>query len=239
MYSLSTYNNNRFYEAAKLKVDPMSDKYPSMSPYVYCSNNPIRRIDPNGMLDGDFFDWYGKYLGTDGNKKDNKVFIVSDNKSRQQIKGNERRGKTTDASKVKADVSTTKEVLNETLNVYGRTVKNGGDDEEASTFDKNGKLKTYPTGNKNKSAIDESGDVSIHSHPLNILENGNLYTTEEGEDDPEAFSGYNLNIIVGDSNCDPEGVGCNRTPEATFYDSKTEIIGTMKLSDIKKITDRK
>ena len=48
MYSLSTYNNNRFYEAAKLKVDPMSDKYPSMSPYNYCANNPVILVDPNG-----------------------------------------------------------------------------------------------------------------------------------------------------------------------------------------------
>ena len=48
MYSLSTYNNNRFYEAAKLKVDPMADKYPSTSPYAYCANNPIILVDPDG-----------------------------------------------------------------------------------------------------------------------------------------------------------------------------------------------
>ena len=32
-----------------LSVDPMSDKYPSMSPYNYCANNPVKLIDPNGM----------------------------------------------------------------------------------------------------------------------------------------------------------------------------------------------
>ena len=48
MYYLSTYNYNHFYEAAKLKVDPMSDKYPSLSPYVYCANNPVKLVDPNG-----------------------------------------------------------------------------------------------------------------------------------------------------------------------------------------------
>lgn len=31
-----------------LSVDPMSDKYPSLSPYVYCGNNPVKLVDPNG-----------------------------------------------------------------------------------------------------------------------------------------------------------------------------------------------
>ena len=30
-----------------LSVDPMSDKYPSMSPYTYCANNPVMIKDPN------------------------------------------------------------------------------------------------------------------------------------------------------------------------------------------------
>ena len=31
-----------------LSMDPMSDKYPSLSPYTYCANNPIKLVDPNG-----------------------------------------------------------------------------------------------------------------------------------------------------------------------------------------------
>ena len=32
-----------------LSVDPMADKYPSISPYAYCAWNPIKVLDPRGM----------------------------------------------------------------------------------------------------------------------------------------------------------------------------------------------
>ena len=33
-----------------LSVDPMADKYPSMSPYNYCAWNPMKLVDPDGMI---------------------------------------------------------------------------------------------------------------------------------------------------------------------------------------------
>ena len=32
-----------------LSVDPMGDKYPSVSPYAYCAWNPVKLVDPDGM----------------------------------------------------------------------------------------------------------------------------------------------------------------------------------------------
>ena len=49
--SSSPTHSERHYNAALsiwLSVDPMSDKYPGVSPYAYCGNNPVRLVDPNG-----------------------------------------------------------------------------------------------------------------------------------------------------------------------------------------------
>ncbi len=46
-----TYFGARYYDSELsgwLSVDPMSDKYPMLSPYAYCANNPIILIDPDG-----------------------------------------------------------------------------------------------------------------------------------------------------------------------------------------------
>ena len=45
-----------------LSVDPMSDKYPGVSPYAYCANNPVRLVDPDGREI-----WVGDYYYCDGN----------------------------------------------------------------------------------------------------------------------------------------------------------------------------
>ena len=71
-----------------LSVDPMSDKYPSLSPYNYCAWNPMKLVDPDGatpriyvetkgvghafvsvVVKGETIVYtYGRYLGGDKNK---------------------------------------------------------------------------------------------------------------------------------------------------------------------------
>lgn len=41
----------RFYDGIRFTtMDPLAEKYYSVSPYAYCANNPIRFIDPDGRI---------------------------------------------------------------------------------------------------------------------------------------------------------------------------------------------
>ena len=47
-----SYFGSRYYSSDLsiwLSVDPMSDKYPSLSPYTYCADNPVKLVDPKKL----------------------------------------------------------------------------------------------------------------------------------------------------------------------------------------------
>ena len=56
MHGLDEYDSQaRMYYPAIMRtttLDPLAEKYYSISPYAWCGNNPVNRIDPDGM------DWY-------------------------------------------------------------------------------------------------------------------------------------------------------------------------------------
>jgi RHS repeat-associated protein len=63
-----SYFGSRYYSSDLsiwLSVDPMSDKYASLSPYTYCANNPVKLVDPDGEEVDDNLDKW-KYNKTTG-----------------------------------------------------------------------------------------------------------------------------------------------------------------------------
>ena len=70
-----SYFGARYYDSdlmtGWLSVDPLADKYPSLSPYNYCALNPIRVVDPNG--DSIIINKFGYVIRNDNT--DNKVFF--------------------------------------------------------------------------------------------------------------------------------------------------------------------
>ena len=74
-----SYFGARYYNSDYsiwLSIDPMSDKYPSISPYAYCGDNPVKLVDQDGKEIGDYYNIYGNYIGTDG-IDDGKKYIVT------------------------------------------------------------------------------------------------------------------------------------------------------------------
>ena len=76
-----SYFGARYYDSDLsgqfLSVDPMSNKYPNISPYAYCAWNSLRLVDPDGREIDDYFSKQGKYLGSD-NATTNNVRIISE-----------------------------------------------------------------------------------------------------------------------------------------------------------------
>ena len=50
------------------RLDPLCEKYYSISPYAYCHDNPVNTTDPDGM--DDYYDVNGNFLGTNNNQTD-------------------------------------------------------------------------------------------------------------------------------------------------------------------------
>lgn len=64
------------------RIDPLCEKYYGVSPYVYCSNNPITRFDPDGMDDYRYDDKTGQfYLMNKTDDKTDRVLGYHKNKT--------------------------------------------------------------------------------------------------------------------------------------------------------------
>ncbi|MDL2308440.1 RHS repeat-associated core domain-containing protein [Bacteroidales bacterium OttesenSCG-928-B11] len=241
------YFGARYYDSDLsiwLSVDPLASKYPGWSPYVYCANNPIKLVDPDGRSFGDFYDFGGNYLGTDG-EKDNKVYLLNENDVKDKITPKNANGV---AGKIK--VSTTYQELNEANEVYNRTTGNGGNKEECSVvLDEINVIKGPQGGDVSKgekattsfpSNKGENRTTSIHSHPLGEYSNNTYYAPESlSLNDNATFNSYGLNIVVGNSKprINASTGNSERVPQVVFYNSNSTSLGKMNISALKNVID--
>ncbi|MBR4454404.1 MAG: RHS repeat-associated core domain-containing protein [Bacteroidales bacterium] len=246
------YYEARYYAPPMfISRDPLMSEKPWLTPYHYCSNNPVGRIDPSGCEDGDYYNWNGKYLGWDG-VDDDQVHFVNDSNSKETIKNNNRNGKITSINDVSIDVSVTRDFLREgPLDVDHRTEENGNYREEATYFPIGGgqpirktgvDIRTLPSDIEPTVPIPNVElEASVHSHisyTRIINENNKKYQwCALIASDADKKVKTNLNIITG----------INRTNEnrlylsnvAAFYDSNWNLKGYISIFRLKKIADNK
>ena len=74
-----SYFGARYYDPTLLTswtaVDPMADKYPSLSPYNYCAWNPMKLVDPDGREYSPIYDPNGVFLGCTSEGFSGNVYI--------------------------------------------------------------------------------------------------------------------------------------------------------------------
>jgi RHS repeat-associated protein len=73
-----SYFGARYYDSdisIWLSIDPLAHERSWVSPYNYCLNNPIGRIDLDGNICGDYYNTNGNWLGCDG-INDNKAYVA-------------------------------------------------------------------------------------------------------------------------------------------------------------------
>ena len=91
MHGLDWYDSSaRFYDHVLCRfhqIDPLAEKYYSWSPYAYCHNNPMNRIDPDG--DDDYYSYQGHFLFHDDNKTDNIIIRDEFSYAMKQMTGAE------------------------------------------------------------------------------------------------------------------------------------------------------
>jgi len=113
-----TYFGARYYDSELsgwLSVDPMSDKYPSLSPYCYSADNPVVLVDPNGM---EFDEATDKYVQKLENEISMRLKVYNDRMEKLDIsskKYGEYQKQVNEYNKILGEIS---ELRNDKDNIY-------------------------------------------------------------------------------------------------------------------------
>ena len=107
------------YIASWISPDPLSRKYPNISPYVFCNNNPVNFVDPDGR------DWYSYTItktDSEGFSYEQTCYKWTEAKSQEELNAMHIQG-TYEGSAVVVFNGSYDECLGENQSLLGRRAK--------------------------------------------------------------------------------------------------------------------
>ena len=213
------YAEARYYDS-RLSIfnstDPMWYKYPHQSPYTYCSNNPIMRIDPDGRADDEWdINRRGEIVNHIKTDKHDAFYMVDDNGER--IEGKSVRFEYGTVEKFKSQYSDNAKTTFDWYNIRGDN--NGKHLFEFFANNTEVEWSQFKTGNSGEKGLNfittshseymESAGIflynnllrhkyfireHIHNHPKGLpVPSGMPGTTQEGSGDISFVSVLNKN----------------------------------------------
>ena len=80
-HGLDEYDSQaRMYYPAIMRtttIDPLAEKYYHISSYAWCGNNPVNRVDLDGMSTNPIYNTYGDFMGTDDKGLQGKPIVMN------------------------------------------------------------------------------------------------------------------------------------------------------------------
>lgn len=205
MHGLDEYDSEaRWYYPAVMRtttLDPLCEKYYDNSPYSWCSNNPISRIDPDGMTD--YYNQNGTFVRSveDNNVAKKMLFVTS--KKEKDINNSINNGNFIDVP--------SNEVVSKMEDAYKITEKNGK--EHGFRVGEKGSVSVMVEGNNSsiepKDWIPAIEDLKakndyvaydVHTHPKPEYKEGSAdvpYNNLPSGTDKDNIVGSKPNVVLG------------------------------------------
>ena len=186
-------------------IDPLCEKYYHLSPYVFCSANPINRVDPTGLADYYDTDSFG-YLGTDNCAET--AGQIRDIQQYQYDRLLKKGADTAELMEWSTEVTVDYETIDEHIeNIKDASLDDGLEHQVYVYYDKKSHKMTAregPVGDKDKTQITVT---QAHKAKINFI------------DSPE--SNIQGQILIGQAHTHPEDPSKNFVRGTSVFDAAT------------------